>query len=157
MLEYSHAYDQRCQITLHGGRTITLEEIRLRQTYTGLLEGVPNTEFNDDIVREAVEAARETCSKGTEPFLIEPTRRDNVRSPGDKSDGRMGDRTPEWLPMVRCIGMFKSTTPAKNKEMDASSLTIVWFQDDFTPVIGEEIIRSIKAIEWDSVAHDYAY
>jgi hypothetical protein len=46
-LDYNLAYNMRCQLSLRSGRTISLEALNQRMTYSGLLEGTPDARSND--------------------------------------------------------------------------------------------------------------
>ena len=62
---------------------------------------------------------------------------------------------PEWLPSVECIGLFNSHRAARNSDMDASCLTIVWFQDDFG--LDDGAVDRLRDVDWDSLATDWSY
>jgi hypothetical protein len=156
-MEYDVAYHLHCLVKLSSGRAILLEELRQRQTYADLIEGVPFALVNDRIVSRAVDAARDLSLGGADPFLVAPDRRDFLREPGDMDDVVTLGQRPEWLPMVRCIGVFKSPEPAMNHGMDASYLTIVWYQNEFAPPIDDPVVEKIKAIDWDRLAADVEY
>jgi hypothetical protein len=158
ILEYDNAYHLHCAITLHSGRSIILEELLQKQTYAGLLEGIPFASFNDQRMKWALETGRTKCINESEPLLIAPDRRDYLREPGDMEHFRSykGGR-PEWLPMVQCIGGFKSISPAHNYNMDGSHLVVVWFQNEFAPPISNGALEKMKSIDWESSATDYEY
>jgi hypothetical protein len=61
------------------------------------------------------------------------------------------------MPMIVCIGQFHCTSPAKDPKMDASSMTVVWLQEDFAMPISESVLESMKNIDWKLHACDFEY
>jgi hypothetical protein len=57
----------------------------------------------------------------------------------------------------RNIGVFKGIQPAKDKRKDFSTLTIVWFKDEYSPPILEPALSAIQAVEWESLAAEGEY
>jgi hypothetical protein len=154
--DYSIAYHCHCSIELNSGVSITLKSLTQRMTYAGLLAGIPTSQLNHKLIQGVLEnSGRTSGMTGNKPFLVQPRRRDFLRQPGDMDSSRSDGRTAEWLPMITCIGEFHSSAPASNPDMDASSLTIVWFQDEYAVPIAEVVMDSIKCIDWNSHADDF--
>ncbi|MHC5536784.1 hypothetical protein ACYOEI_00755 [Singulisphaera rosea] len=155
-LQYNVAYHLRCQITLQSGRTITLEALDQEMSYAGLLEGTPDAKTNDWYIESSLRVAARRCVPGARPHLIPPSRRDYLREPGDMRPivEHSPHRTPEWLPMVRCIGVFKDVGTARDPDRDLSVLVIVWFQDEYALPIQEPALDQLLALDWDSRAFD---
>ena len=87
--------------------------------------------------------------------MIPPERRDYLREPGDMhSEIDSRSRKVEWLPMVRCIGVFSSIRPARDESKDESYLTFVWFQNKFAMPVAQKILDQIKSIQWNELAAD---
>jgi hypothetical protein len=127
-------------------------------TYGGLLEGTPTSRLNDEILRGLTDRVRkDPLMPGHVPFLIPPARRDFLREPGDMARIQRDKWIPEWMPVITCIGMFESALPARNQEMHASCLTIIWLQDDYAMPISDAALESIKSIDWTSYAFDFEY
>ena len=61
------------------------------------------------------------------------------------------------MPVITCIGMFESISPARNPDMHASCLAIVWYQDDYAMPISQVVLESIKSVDWTSLALDFEY
>ena len=157
-MQYSTAYHLHCEITLQCGRDIILEDLWQQQTYAGLIEGIPFPKINDGNIQRAIDTAKKLCEINAKPYLIEPVRRDYLREPGDMKDVyAIGNRKPEWLPGVRCIGSFKSFPSVRNDEMYGSCLVIVWYQDDFGLLKDSNILSQISAINWNTVAANFDY
>jgi len=162
-VEFDIAYNVHCSIRLQSGRKITLDRLTQSLAYASLLEGTPNKKSNDHSIRGALDRARRAHGALGEPYLIEPERRDYFREKGDMQCvlERQRDRPaelkhiPEWLPPVECIGVCHSTTPARDRTKDASSLTVVWYQDDFG--IDDRAIELVRLVDWDRHATDWDY
>ena len=62
---------------------------------------------------------------------------------------------PTEFPRVQCFSNFESNSV--DEKFCMSSLTIVWFQEDWAMPIDENIINKIKCIDWDKYAIDADY
>lgn len=153
-LEYQGAYHCHCSIPLWCGTRITLKSLSQEMTYGELLEGTPKPEDNDRLLRGTIVRAR--GQSDITPFLIQPTRRDFFRVPGDMSKLPQRYRISEWMPMITCVGTFESS-PVRNKSMDASWLKIIWLQDEYALPISAPALNSIKSINWASHALDFKF
>ncbi|MBS2000357.1 MAG: hypothetical protein JST44_02565 [Cyanobacteria bacterium SZAS LIN-5] len=153
-LNYDASYHLHCRLQIASGMAITLTSIHQSMTYSGWLEGVPSTEWNDQIIEETLaRAARQHCFHGGSPYLIAPERRDFLRRPGDMNDS-CPSRPAEWLPLVSCIASFKSVFPARSKTKDLSYATVVWFQGEYCFPIDETVLKKLQEIDWDGIAAD---
>jgi hypothetical protein len=153
-LEYDASYHLNCRLTLTCGRSVLLAELHQWMTYAGWLEGVPSCEWNDWKIKGALERARR-YGQGFPPHLIPPQRRDYLRHPGDMETSRALRGLPaEWLPMVTCIGVFRDVVPARDKSMDQSYLTVVWYQDEFALPITDAVLDQLRALDWETLATD---
>jgi hypothetical protein len=132
------------EITLDSGRTVSLVEIRQSRTYEGLLEGIPTKRMND---RQIAHLMKEHASRsGATPVLITP-----IQTPIAHS-GIYPFGTPASLPAITCVGRFSSGTPTRGGRGDYSTLTAVWFQDDFCFPVDSEIFLKLRALDWESLA-----
>lgn len=157
-MDYNIAYHLHCELTLTTGRTITLVELRQRQTYAGLLEGVPWAAINDRKLQDALHDAAPLCLGGGVPYLIQPARRNYLRTPGDMNGSNaLASEPAEWLPMICSTGVFTSKSAARNKKLDGSQLVAVWYQDEFGPPSDAHNLSKLQRIEWNAVAGDYEY
>jgi hypothetical protein len=158
-LQYDVAYHLHCQLVLPSGRSITLESLNQRMTYAELIAGVPDARVNDWEIKCALQEAQRFCIDGAAPHLLSPPRRSYLRKPGDMDPivKQRPYRTPEWLPMVRCIGSFKSFPPSRDASKHGSFLVVVWFQDEYAPPIREPAIGQLLAIDWEALAADFDY
>ncbi len=161
-MDYDEVFGVHCSLGLASSRKITLDKLTQTRTYVGVLEGTPNKKKNDELIERTLEQLRRLPHSEGEPLLIAPQRREYSIKPGDRQGGMrsgiFGD-PPEWLPLVVCVGRFHSTFPCNHpnhdRSKDASSLTVVWYQDDFG--IERRAIEQLKLIDWDEHATDFAY
>jgi hypothetical protein len=122
------------------GRNVGLDEVFQSKTYAGLLEGAPNERVNRDIL--SAQSARAAKIWPDQPCVV------------------LGldlylARLAQALPPVRCAGLFISYRPARNTERMASSLVIVWFQEDmFEPPL-EQMAEWMMSVAWNEVARDF--
>jgi len=123
-------------------------------TYSGLLEGVPDSRMNDTLIEAVLEDAKAWCPQSAEPHLIAPVRRDFLRVPGDMASL---SQTFESLPLVSCIARFTDITPARDSSRDFSSLVVVWFQDEFALPIAANILSTLTHLDWNAIATDEAW
>lgn len=164
-MEYNLSYHLTCELQQESGRILILEWLEQNQTYSGMLEGVPNKKANDWGIDVDMSRAADREYTSGDPYLIPPRRRDYLRDPGDMNEIREQkshypkewERDPEWIPLVCCIGCFKSVSPARDQEKHGSCLTVVWYQDDFALPIDAEILQSLKQLDWDRLATGYEY
>ena len=121
-----------------------------------MLGGHPSDTSNDWMIEKAVEDVEKNhCLGGGKAYLIQPQRRDYMREPGDmKEIIESRTRKVEWLPLVRCVGVFSSFRPARDQSKDVSYLTILWFQDAFAMPIAQDVLNQIKATNWNELATD---
>ena len=162
-MEYNIAYHCHCSLRLDTGREITLDKLSQSRAYSGLLEGAPNKASNDRTIQWALERAKRDNDSLGEPILIPPERRDYLREHGDmqsvldRQDDRPPEmkRIPEWLPQIECVGVFRSIRPARDQSKDASSLTIVWYQDDFG--LDARAVEQLRSVDWEKHATDWEY
>ena len=162
-VEFNGAHNCHCSLRLETGREIILDQLAQSRTYDGLLEGTPNRASNERSIEWAMECARKGNESLGEPYLIEPERRDYLRESGDmqaileQQHNRPAElkRIPEWLPQIECVGVFSSIQPARDEYKDASSLTGVWYQEDFG--FDPHAIERLRAVNWEQHATDWEY
>jgi len=150
-------------LKLTCGRELILDKLIQSRTYAGLLEGTPNNGSNDRTIEWLLDRARKDSDTLGEPYLVAPARRDCLREKGHMAS--VAERKikrpeqfrhmPEWLPNIECIGFFRSLSPARDTTKDASSLTVVWFQDDFG--FCQRAIQDLLVVDWNQHAVDWEY
>jgi hypothetical protein len=135
------------QIQLASGRLMELRSLRQVHVYEGGIEGVPTVEWNKRKVEGFLESLRNSDRR--EPYLVPP-----VETPipwEHEKPYRFG--TPSALPRIVCVGGFTSWPIKKG---GGSSLTVLWFQEQFALPIDPEVLEKIQAIKWDEHATDWA-
>lgn len=149
------------RIQLVSGRVVQLEELNQRFTYEGLQGGVPTTKMNQEIIERAVSRAVSPFLKEG-PLVIQPVEvaievsDQELESPRWKWK-RQDSGDPARIPDILCEGRFESSSPIHDPSQDGSSLVIVWFQNEFALPIDPAVMEQIKAIDWDSAAHDWEW
>ncbi len=138
-------------IKLESGWEVSLESLRQEKTYANVLEGIPRTKYNNDIIErwrsEAVKHERQRV------VLIEP-----VRTPVSSHFNQPGIEAmfgpPECLPKIVCLGLFQSG-PVRNEREDFSLLNILWFQDRFALPIDHGVVAQIQKLDWEKLAYNW--
>lgn len=135
MLEFEEP--KRGELHLNCRTTIWLSSINQSLTYSGMLEGYPNSELN----RRLVEGIQERLEKRSQwkPFLIEPEEREVPNR------STVAKKRP-WveLPKVQCTAWFRSNSLGEF----GSRLAIIWFQDDFAFPIDPKVENKIRSMVW---------
>lgn len=162
-MEFDSNYTWNGSLRLATGRWITLDKLSQSRTYSGLIEGTPNKVSNDRSIQWVLDRAKRDNESLGEPLLIPPERREYCHEQGDmqfvldhQQDIPLAmRRIPEWLPHIVCVGVFDSSQPVRNELKDASSLTIVWYQDKFG--LDPRVAEQLREIDWDKHATDWEY
>ncbi len=120
------------------------------RTYGGLLEGLPTDRMNEEILKRVVEEARKhTYTHAV--YIITP---EQTPIPYEK---KYPFGTPMQMPGITCVANFTSNQPARNQEMDGSTLTIVWYQDSYAFPVSQPILDQFREIPWSKFAEDFDY
>ena len=135
------------EITLQSGRVITLTQLHQRRTYEGLLEGLPTSEMNARQIRGIVSVQLRTAPGGA-VHLIEP-----IETP---VEGAIPGRGYARIPTITCVGRFQSQQAAR-VQMCASELTVIWFQESFSPSIAPAALAELVKTPWEALAHDFDF
>ncbi len=131
-----------------------LEQLVQYPTYVGLTAGLPSVGLNKEIIQEALDAAPRKLGRTGRPHLIEPPQQEIPLSPERREKY---DYQPVRLPAVTCLGEFVSYQVARDANHDASSLMIVWYQEEpaFPMDTGAE--EQIRAVDWKTLASDFSW
>jgi len=144
------------RIKLRTGRDVHLVELHQSRTYAGLLEGFPHRDLNEEIIRIAVQAAaRHVHCLGT-VHLIQPVELP-VELPPSAREHYRGRAERVRLPGTICTGVLDSYSPARDAEQDASSLVIVWLQEEFALPIDKTALDAIQSLDWNELASDWSW
>ena len=132
------------RIDLTCGTTIGLLALDQWLTYGGLLEGLPTSEMNERLIRNAVQDARDRWASSV--HLIEPqeTRIDTSRS--------YPFGIPASIPVITCVSHWSGPGCSRGDEYGQTELTLVWYQPEFALPIDEEILSEITALDWEAHA-----
>lgn len=131
-------------LKLYSGRVIHLCQLFQSPTYAGLLEGQPSASLNKEIIEKAMRDVGERLWNAGTPHLIEPV-----------IQVRAGYSTPSLPPAV-CLASFECFQGVSDPDEGyMSSLSLVWFQDDFALPIDPLILDKIKAVDWERLAEDW--
>ncbi|WP_166382438.1 hypothetical protein [Polaribacter sp. 11A2H] len=109
-----------------------------KKTYSGVSSEKPNKQINENILNQVK-------GWGSGTYLIEPPK---IKLPFFKIYKRV-------LPSVMC--RVDVSYDGWIEDCDSSSLSIVWFQDDYAYPIEKNIIEKIKKIPYSKVCNKYSY
>ncbi|MCL7763026.1 hypothetical protein MPF19_06315 [Polaribacter sp. Z014] len=127
------------RLIVEGDKEVLIYSLDQEKTYRGLKTEKPNKLINANILN----SEKNRSGRGT--YLIDPPR---IKIPFFKIYKRT-------LPSVICRADVKFDGVIDN--CDFSSLTIVWFQDDFAFPIENKILKKIKEIPYSLVCNKYSY
>jgi hypothetical protein len=125
---------------LDDSRQIFLDALFESKTYEGLLEGRPSLSVNYEVLNSQAETVQRIWPEAT-----------YVTLGLDFYKGRLN----EALPPICCIGKFVSYKPVPNQEKMASSLVVIWFQNEMFPLIEGANKKWLKEIVWNKVARSF--
>ncbi|HBX77254.1 MAG TPA: hypothetical protein DEG43_06395 [Acidimicrobiaceae bacterium] len=130
-------------LTNSSGRLVTATNVEQWRVYAGLIEGLPTQEMNRTKVERAEQEAIERW--GGPVILIPP----NEQPVPWNSDRPYPFGTPSALP---AIGVRAHFTSSEVDPLAMSSLTIVWFQEDWAPPVDASVLAAIRSVEWEARA-----
>jgi hypothetical protein len=134
-------------LQLSDGRHVFLVALDQSRTYEGVLEGIPTKERNRATIERAVQRAEQMWPGKC--LLIEP-----IEIP-ITMEKEYPFGTPARIPIVQCIGRFRSFKPAHRTDLAWSELTVLWFQSEYAFPIDETVIAHLESIDWETHAEDY--
>ncbi|MCA8831390.1 hypothetical protein [Hymenobacter pini] len=137
-------------IEMGHGKTVVMKALHQAGTYSGLLEGLPTTRMNKEILRRVKDSARRIFY-AQDIFLIEPVQKLLKREKWYVFG------KPAILPKIQCIAELYHPQPARNHDMHFSALTVIWYQDSYALPIYPEVVRKLKELPWDDIAGDFEY
>jgi hypothetical protein len=143
--------EKRLVLRLQSGREIYLDEIVQWRTYSGLLEGIPFKQMNDEIIARALQSARKKIDLSVPIHLLEPPREKLHFS---RNQSVRPQREYERIPAIACAAAFESFDPARDKDCFSSCLIFLWFQNEWALPIAPSIVTQIRKINWDELAED---
>lgn len=139
------------EIEFRNAKRVVVKGLYQVGTYDGLLEGVPTEKMNRRILAGVIERAKQLFHV-QEVYLIEAK-----QTPIDIGRPLWFGSKPAALPKMLCIAELWHHEPAKSRVMDFSSLSVVWFQQDFALPIDTQVLEQFKTLAWDELAGDGTY
>jgi hypothetical protein len=130
-------------IELADGRSITIDQILAQRTYLGLIEGIPNDRTNAYITNSIENHTK--CVFHCERCVVVP--------PAVKPFEFNG-KTGQKLPSSAIAGLFRSVQTVRDHDKTYSVLAVLWFQESFDPLLGEEALSAIRKLDWTRLAED---
>jgi hypothetical protein len=128
---------------LADGHSITIMRLLAQRTYLGVTEGLPNDRFNEYIIGKI----EETCQSVlyvTRCVIIPPVVRTYERN----------GKTGRSLPGSAICALFRSTQTVRDRNKTYSELAVLWFQEEFDPLISPEALDGIRKLDWARLAED---
>lgn len=122
----------------------SIERIFQTRTYYGLLEGVPNSEINQGMIKADI-------PKGKRLFGIDAI---HLIPPVEKKQVFSSGKEMASLPKFTCFAELSYYKPMKDEEKECSTLCLIWYQDDFAFPIAETILEQIKHLNWAELSED---
>lgn len=124
------------------GRKLVLQTLVVGESYACLLEGIPSEEITGLALQDVRKTAARSFSTGAPIHVIGPP----------LVTGRHGEQR---LPPTFVCGEFVSFDPAADASKQASMLSVIWFQNDFPPILSPENERLVAEIPWNQLAADF--
>lgn len=142
--------DMNNTLIIDSDLEVTIKRIRQTHTYEGLLEGLPTTRMNSQILSEVMEETKRFCGL-TEMHLVEPVQTEIP------FEGKYPFGSPAALPGIICIAQLHCYDTFKNSKKNYSALGLAWFQKDFAFPIDQEILDKIKDIPFRKLCGEFEY
>lgn len=131
-------------------KTVKVTSLHQWSTYEGLIEGVPHDKMNQRILKSIHEKAT-GLTHIENYYLIEPK-----QTPIDI--GRkypFGE--PMSLPGIVCVIGLKYHGTSNPDSGGISELTLICFQDSFSPPFDNELLDKIESLVWFEHAKDISW
>jgi hypothetical protein len=156
-------------ITLDSGRGIVLSRLEQWRAYEGVLAGIPNRAMNGRIMDDVRSSAQRHCLEGAAPYLVPPRLKPVETRPASaeylKRTGMTAEQVAardrqmhyEQLPAVVCVAVFNSDGLSKPDSEPYSSLTVIWFQDEFALPVDAQVLAHIQSLDWEALARDWCW
>lgn len=129
------------ELTLKTGRNVYVRSLLVGRTYEGLLMGVPN----ESMIPKEIHRIRRTSRRA---FGVRPCHVLSVPTV-------VGSRGEMRLPPKYVAADCWSYEPAQDETRDASALAVIWFQEEFPPILSPANEATFQAMPWDSDAQDF--
>lgn len=137
------------ELELASGIRVQMQSLSQRGTYLGLLLGLPSEDGNPFFIDQIMQAAKREWSRFPTVLIPPAIRVEAVKD----VDMEMHD-----VPVLPSFGMYahlEAFEVVKDKVMDYSALTLVWFQETVAPPIADEVMAQIYQLDWMALSQDY--
>lgn len=142
-------------IKFKGGHHPLIHGFYQRDTYYGLLEGVPDTEINASYIQSfQVEAKRKFSLENI--HLINPKQLIMRPDSPTHMDSKGQNVYKASLPKVVCM-IELSSDPVHDQSKEWSRLGLIWFQNHYAFPISEDVQNQIELLDWDNLSVDAYY
>jgi hypothetical protein len=135
-------------VRLESGRMIFLQELHQISIYEGVLEGHPTHDDNQRFIAEALATAASRFGLPVE--LIPPVEQPVVDAVPSAR------RQPARIPRIACAARFMSFECARDPSKDASTLAVLWFQEEFG-LPGAAPFDHVQKLDWNTKATDFIW
>jgi hypothetical protein len=136
------------KLIIEGDNEISIQKITQWAIYSGLLEGMPTTRMNKQILEDSEREAKKMCGFNN-VYVIIP------QETPIPYEGKYQFGNPASLPGVICIAILRSAFAFRDKTKDISMLGLVWFQKDYAFPIEPDILNKIKAIPFSTLCVEF--
>ncbi len=134
------------------GVTASARTLHVRQTYEGLVVGLPSPELNRRHIKSLRAQVRRVF--GSWPVLVLSAEQEIIvrQSARDRLDVEI----EAWLPKFELWSWFESDA-TRSAKMHGSCLSLVWHQAAPYPFIAPDVLPKMQAIRWFDVAEDFEF
>lgn len=124
-------------IDLASGRTVSLERLIIEDIYTGVTAGSPE-ELRQILIDIPLERVQALDDEDAPFYMIDPAEGD--------------------MPRFAVIVELNSDKPVRDgDDGDCSDLNVCWFTDEFPADILAHVNATIKDLDWDGYAGNFAW
>jgi hypothetical protein len=120
----------------------SVDNIYVKNIYSGFIEGVADPKINQDIVADFVQDIRQRAWQG-KPYLLFSDMQDNAHYPA--------------LPEYACAVNLRFAEPVHHPDCLMSAATLVWFQQQNPILHGFDLTELIRELHWKDVASDLSW
>ncbi|WMX13161.1 hypothetical protein [Aureispira sp. CCB-E] len=131
-------------------KTVSITSLHQWHTYEGLIEGVPHDKMNERILKFIPQKALK-LTNDAKYILIEPE-----QTPIDIGREYPFGK-PMSLPSFICVAGLRHHGTSKPEIGGISELTLICFQNQFTPPFESKVLEEIEKLNWFDFAKDISW
>jgi len=136
-------------VKLENGRSVWVRDVHVRNTYGGLLEGIPT----EETLNWTTEGLAKSLPKIFGNFPVHILTSEIRRAQKVMPHWPGGVCKAAVYPSFQIAAFFTSSSIGKKKHL--SGLIVAWHQLDWAKIPDEDAERKLKALSWDSLALDF--